>query len=270
MYRLIFLDLKELTNSIKNPTIPGKMKIVARSFFTAFLLKASVSAIGAPQQPSVSGPVKEVTDNSNPNKDSDSPAPFNITAAMRPDIDTSMFRIETRSKAAVERVKDKANELKAYAAAHNYNTEYAFLVDMSLPSGKNRFFIYDFKKDVIESSSLVAHGFGSAVPNSYDELIFSNTPDSYMTSLGKYKIGASYYGSFGLSYKLHGLESTNDKAFQRTVVLHSAISIPDVEPFPNLISQSAGCPMVSKSFLDVLTRYIKASKKPVLLWIYYS
>lgn len=245
------------------------MKVVTRSFFTACLLNVSVSAIHA-QQPLVSGPAREVADNNTRNSGSDSPAPVTITASMRPDIDTSMFRIDTRSKAAVERVKDKATELKSYAAAHNYNTEYAFLVDMSLPSGKNRFFIYNFKSDEIEASSLVAHGFGSTVPNSYDELIFSNTPDSYMTSLGKYKIGSSYYGSFGLSYKLHGLESTNDKAYERTVVLHSAVSIPDAEPFPNLISQSAGCPMVSKAFLGVLTRYIKASKKPVLLWIYYS
>lgn len=250
---------------------PGKMKKVLRAFTTIGLLNVSIAAISAPQQPTASGPAREISDNTvSGSNGTVSSAPVNLTAAMRPDIDTSMFRIDTRSKAAVERVQDKATELKAYAAAHNYNSEYAFLVDMSLPSGKNRFFIYNFKKDVIEASSLVAHGFGSTIPNSYDELIFSNTPESYMTSLGKYKIGNSYYGSFGLSYKLHGLESTNDKAFERTVVLHSATSIPDVEPFPNLISQSAGCPMVSKSFLGVLTRYIKASKKPVLLWIYYS
>lgn len=245
------------------------MKIVIRAVATLSLLNVSIAGISAPQQPTASGPSRDFTDNSSSTKYVSS-TPVHTATAMRPDIDTSMFRIETRSKAARERLNEKASELKAYAAANNCNTEYAFLVDMSLPSGKNRFFIYNFKKDIIEASSLVAHGFGSAIPNNYDELIFSNTPDSYMTSLGKYKIGVSYYGSFGLSYKLYGLEKTNDKAFERTVVLHSATSIPDVEPFPYLISQSAGCPMVSKSFLGVLTGYIKTSKKPVLLWIYYS
>lgn len=245
------------------------MKKVINAFTTLCLLNVSIAGIGAPQQPAVSGPAKETTDNSDSTGYGTS-TPVPVATAMRPDIDTSMFRIETRSKAALVRVQEKATELKAYAAANNYNSEYAFLIDMSLPSGKNRFFIYNFKKDIIEASSLVAHGFGSSVPNSYDELIFSNTPDSYMTSLGKYKIGYSYQGTFGLSYKLYGLESTNNKAFERTVVLHSAMGIPDVEPFPNHISLSAGCPMVSKSFLGVLTGYIKNSKKPVLLWIYYS
>ncbi len=245
------------------------MKIVIRAVATLYLLNVSIAGISAPQQPTASGPAREGTENSSSGSYA-STTPVHTTTAMRPDIDTSMFRIDTRSRAALERVNEKATELKAYAVANNFNTEYAFLIDMSLPSGKNRFFIYNFKKDIIEASSLVAHGFGSSIPNNYDELVFSNTPDSYMTSLGKYKIGYSYQGSFGLSYKLYGLESTNDKAFERTVVLHSAVSIPDTEPFPNHISRSLGCPMVSKSFLGVLTGYIKNSKKPVLLWIYYS
>lgn len=138
---------------------PGKMKKVLRAFTTIGLLNVSIAAISAPQQPTASGPAREISDNTvSGSNGTVSSAPVNLTAAMRPDIDTSMFRIDTRSKAAVERVQDKATELKAYAAAHNYNSEYAFLVDMSLPSGKNRFFIYNFKKDVIEASSLVAHG----------------------------------------------------------------------------------------------------------------
>ena len=148
--------------------------------------------------------------------------------------------------------------------------EYCFLVDMSIPSGKNRFFIYNLKMDSIELSSLVAHGFGSTRKNSYDALVFSNTPNSFKTSLGKYKIGYAYKGSFGLSYKLYGLDSTNSKAFERTIVLHADQLVPEKEVSPYHIFQSAGCPTVSPSFLGVLTNYIKASRKPILLWIYYS
>ena len=42
-----------------------------------------------------------------------------------------------------------------YAIQNDMSTEYCFLVDMSLPSGRNRFFIYDLKKNTIINSGLV-------------------------------------------------------------------------------------------------------------------
>jgi L,D-transpeptidase catalytic domain len=123
------------------------------------------------------------------------------------------------------------------------------------------------KKDSLEYSSLVAHGWGSQKGDD-DELEFSNIPNSCQTSLGKYRIGYSYNGSFGQAYKLYGLDNTNSRAFERAIVLHSLSHFPESETWPERIPQSAGCPMVSRSFLDVLGEYIKPSKKPVLLWIY--
>lgn len=182
--------------------------------------------------------------------------------------DPSVNSIETRYKAALDRLPQQAASIEAYAKANNYNAEYFFLVDMSIPSGKNRFFVYNIKKGAVEYASLVSHGWGSYLPDCNDVLEFSNRPNSFKTSLGKYKIGKSYTGTFGLSYKLYGLDSTNDKAFERTIVLHGDSHVPDTEPFPYHIFESAGCPTVSTSFLAVLGRYIKASPKPVLLWIY--
>lgn len=192
------------------------------------------------------------------------------TSSINPVIDTSFYGINTSYKAALARLKEQAAAMKGYAATNGYNTDYCFLVDMSVPSGKKRFFIYDLKKDSLIMSSLVAHGFGSTKHNTYAELEFSNEPNSFKTSLGKYRIGNAYMGTFGLSYKLYGLDSTNDKAFERTIVLHSDAHVPETEPFPYYIYQSAGCPTVSPSFLAILTKYIKASKKPLLMWIYYS
>jgi hypothetical protein len=182
--------------------------------------------------------------------------------------DSSEIMIDVKYKAAIDRLKQQAAAIKSYAQANNYNTEYCFLVDMSLPSGKNRFFVYNIKKDVLEMASLVSHGFGSTVKGSEDELIFSNNHYSFKTSLGKYKIGSSYNGTYGLAYKLYGLDSTNNKAFQRAIVLHSDVHIPESEAYPYKIFQSAGCPTVSPGFLPVLSNYIKASKKPILMWIY--
>ncbi len=183
------------------------------------------------------------------------------------DGDTSISLIEPKYKAAVGRLKQQAASIREYARANHFNTEICFLVDMSIHSGKKRFFIYNLKKDSVENSSLVAHGWGSFQPGS-DQLVFSNTPNSCQTSLGKYKIGYSYNGSFGKAYKLYGLDKTNSKAFERAIVLHSLAEVPDSETYPDDICNSAGCPMVSPSFLKTLSGYITSSRKPVLLWIY--
>ena len=119
----------------------------------------------------------------------------------------------------------------------------------------------------VVSKALVAHGSGSET-DYVDSLKFSNVPNSYCTSLGKYKIGASYIGSFGKSYKLHGLEATNNKAFERFVVLHRYSCVPDAEQsYP--ICNSLGCPMVSENYFLQLDKFILKSNKPILMEIYY-
>ena len=76
-------------------------------------------------------------------------------------------------------------------------------------------------------------------------------------------------GTFGLAYKLYGLDNTNSKAFDRFVVLHAHSCVPneDVDPVP--ICESWGCPTVAPAFLSELKTVIDKSAKPVLLWIYY-
>src|ERR1700759_2399948 len=49
---------------------------------------------------------------------------------------------------------------RPFIARHGFNTHLCFLVDMRLPSGKNRFFVYDLDKDSILLAGLVAHGCG--------------------------------------------------------------------------------------------------------------
>ncbi len=163
--------------------------------------------------------------------------------------------------------KNSADKLKPYLKANNYCEDYCFLINMKLPSGKKRFFIYDFKKDSVLGSGLVTHGGGSETHT--DALHFSNIPNSNATSLGKYKIGNEYSGKFGLAFKLYGLESTNSKAFQRFVVLHSHACVPADDIYPSPICTSLGCPTVNPAFLTVLKKNIDKANKPVILWIYY-
>ncbi|MBK6636089.1 MAG: murein L,D-transpeptidase catalytic domain family protein [Chitinophagaceae bacterium] len=56
--------------------------------------------------------------------------------------------------------------------------------------------MYDLKQ-ILVSSSLVAHGFGSYKENCNDQLVFFNMPYSFKTSVGRYKIGSSYNGTYG-------------------------------------------------------------------------
>jgi hypothetical protein len=58
---------------------------------------------------------------------------------------------------------------------------------------------------------------------------YGNEVECGCTALGKYRIGNSYNGRFGQAFKLYGLERTNDKAFERFVVLHSHECVPETE-----------------------------------------
>jgi hypothetical protein len=164
------------------------------------------------------------------------------------------------------KLKQKTLEVAAFARAHGYNDRFCFMIDMSIPSGKQRFFIYNLKKDSIELAGLVTHGAGSVTSN--DQLFFSNIPGSNCTSLGKYKIGKPYMGKFGLAYKLYGLDTTNNKAFERFVVLHAHACVPVLEVYPRAICPSLGCPTVAPAFLKKLSEYLDKKNKPVLLSIY--
>lgn len=166
----------------------------------------------------------------------------------------SLVKLKSIAAAARLFVKDK-----------KFTETVCFLINLSLPSGQNRFFIYNLTKDTLEAAGLVAHG--NCFENSLESRRYSNVVGSGCSSLGKYKIGNSYNGKFGYSYKLYGLEGTNDKAFERTVVLHAHTCIPASEVADD-ICQSNGCPMVSPSFLQDLKKIINHSAKPVLLWIY--
>jgi hypothetical protein len=160
---------------------------------------------------------------------------------------------------------EKAEQLKAYAKQHKYNTEYGFIIHMGMKSGKKRFFVMDLNTMTIVKRGIVSHGRGAA-RFTLDKK-YSNEKGSNCTSLGIYKIGKSYTGTFGASYKLHGLQESNKNAYERSIVLHTMRCIPDQEiDYP--IFQSEGCPSVSTQFLKEISTVINKSSKPVLLWIF--
>lgn len=167
--------------------------------------------------------------------------------------------------ASVEKLKKKSTEAASFLKKNEYNESVCFFIDMSLPSGQNRFFVYDLVNDSIQRSGLVTHG--RCNQPWLQGRKYSNVPGCGCTSLGKYKIGYSYNGTFGLAYKLYGLDKTNNNAFKRFVVLHSHECVPETE-VQDEICQSDGCPTISPGFLKELKPLIGGSSKPILLWIF--
>jgi hypothetical protein len=169
------------------------------------------------------------------------------------------------SGSTLQKLQGKAFELKKFVEEKGYNSRVCFLIDMSLPSGRNRFFVYDLKKDTLQNSGLVTHG--RCNQNWLEGRKYDNTVGCGCSSLGKYRIGKKYNGKFGTAFKLHGLEKSNDKAFVRFVVLHSHECVPETA-VENEICQSDGCPTVAPGFLQQLQPIITNSRKPVLLWVF--
>lgn len=174
--------------------------------------------------------------------------------------------IET-PKNVVDKTVSKAEEIKSFLKNNSkYNKDVFFLLDMRISSNKYRFFVFDTKKNKVTDSGLVAHGSGSETET--DELQFSNTDGSLMTSLGKYSIGNSYNGTFGKAYKMYGLDATNSNAFLRNIVLHAHSKMPYKEQmYPIMLSW--GCPMLNEKFYIRIQDILDTSDKKVLMYIYY-
>lgn len=164
------------------------------------------------------------------------------------------------------RLRTRAGIAEAFASRKGCSQRIAFLLGMRLPSGQKRFFIYDLRNDSVLAAGLVAHG--SCNQRFSAQAAFSNAVGCGCSSVGRYRIGGTYQGRFGKAFKLHGLDSTNANAFQRNVVLHAYDCVPDEEVYPYPICNSLGCTMVSYKFLATAAKFIKAERKPILLWVY--
>lgn len=183
------------------------------------------------------------------------------------------FTISPVPKVNIEKTRTKANEALTFCANKNFNTDFCILIDMRLHSGVKRFFVWDFRKDTIVESFLVGHGCGDN-PWSYDlskeKPTFSNKDGSHCSSLGKYKLGERGYSNWGVhvKYLMHGLEATNSNALARTIVFHSWEDVTDEEIYPKGTVEGWGCPTISNNNMNRIDPQLKASGKPVLMWIY--
>ncbi len=175
--------------------------------------------------------------------------------------------------ATVSKLRTKAKDAAIFCKSKNFNSEFCILIDMSIHSGKKRFFVWDFKKDTVVNSFLVGHGCCDNPWNrdySKDTPVFSNVDGSHCSSLGKYKLGARGHSDWGINikYVMHGLEKSNSNAAARYIVFHSWERVSDQEVYPAGTPEGWGCPTISNNSMRLLDPKLKASGKPILMWIY--
>lgn len=130
------------------------------------------------------------------------------------------------------------------------------VIDYSLPSSKQRMWIFDVRQERLLYNTYVAHGAnsGNTIPHH-----FSNRVMSKETSLGTYITRDTYMGSKGLSLNLQGLErGFNDNAYNRRVVIHGAWYVePDFIKKAGHAGRSWGCPSIAKTMAKPVINTIK-------------
>lgn len=171
-----------------------------------------------------------------------------------------------------DKINRKAKEALSFCTKNGYNRDFCILIDMSIHSGLNRFFVWNFDSMRVEKEMLVSHGCCD-LPWTGDESkekpTFSNLNGSHCTSLGKYLIGTRGVSQFGvkIKYLLNGLELGNKNALERAIVFHSWELISDEEVYPNGTPEGWGCPAISDvNFIEMDQKLKK--RKNVLLWIF--
>lgn len=130
------------------------------------------------------------------------------------------------------------------------------IADMSLPSGKKRFFVIDVKNYKLLFVTYVAHGKNTGLDKS---LYFSNEPESFKTSVGFYTTLSTYSGKHGYSMRLQGQEiGFNSNALERDIVVHSAKYVNEsVVRSQGYVGRSLGCPALSPNIYKPIIDKIK-------------
>ncbi len=96
------------------------------------------------------------------------------------------------------------------------------ITDFSIHSRLKRQWVVQLATGELLFNLTVGHGVASIVGNDLGvSSVFSNTPESHQSSLGLIRTAETYFGDYGYSLRLDGLEpGFNDKVRDRFIVVH--------------------------------------------------
>jgi len=139
------------------------------------------------------------------------------------------------------------------------------ICDFSQSSASKRMYVIDVRNRRLIYRTYVAHGIrsGREYANS-----FSNTPESYKSSLGFYVTRNAYLGSNGLSLRIDGMErGFNDRARQRSIVIHGAPYVSErILHKYGLMGTTFGCPAIPE---EMAAQVIPVLKNGTCFFVYF-
>lgn len=166
-------------------------------------------------------------------------------------------------------IEERSEKALAFAKRHNMNEHYALFVNYNIPSGTPRLFVWDFQKRKIVASTYVMHGPGGG--STAENPVFSNTPGSECSSLGRFLVTKEHGNSLKRSFRLKGMDWDNQTSYPRGLMIHSSYWV-DRWCWKNYIplhrASCKGCVTVSSRGMRYLWDLVNNEKKPLLLWSY--
>lgn len=157
------------------------------------------------------------------------------------------------------------------ALQRGYDPHYVMFADFSIPSGLNRFFVYDYGCGRVVVRSKCAHGCGSGSTGMVPQ--FSNEHGSCATSLGLYEIDEVHrmYKNGRIAINLEGLEATNSNARSRGIKVHGGMRYEgEIHPrYLRLGKLSEGCFALSNAPLSAIMLLVEqTAPRHILLSAY--
>ena len=163
--------------------------------------------------------------------------------------------VPARPRVAVERT---VNPRLVAAARRSFdqhlqyvrNPDVVGIVDFSKMSNEPRYYLLDTNSGRV-SEHHVSHGRGSDPGHTGFLRQFSNRFGSNATSEGGYVVSENYYGKYGLSMRVRGLDWTNSNAEARAIVIHPAwYAEPSHLAMHGILGRSEGCFAMSRASLS--------------------
>lgn len=167
---------------------------------------------------------------------------FATVAPLQPSIDP---RILARARAALE----EKRPLLQY-------TDVVGIADYTRASRDPRFYLL-YPASGMVTAYQVTHGRGSDVHHTGYLNHFSNVPGSEASSKGSYLTSDVYYGKYGRSLRLQGLDYSNSNALDRAIVVHSAsYAEPEMIEEYGKLGRSEGCFALSQLSLQYVLQQL--------------